>query len=95
MKTKPIHTHDCDKCKYVVTTSNGYGVLTDWYVCGLSDPTVIGRHSSRGSDYWSMSVSCLTSVVEHPALIADKQVFAYSEMQWIAWRVFSIWREEM
>lgn len=50
---KPIHEHDCTKCKYLGTEDQ-----TDFYVCQWDKEfvSVIARYSAVDSDYSSMSV---------------------------------------
>ena len=50
---KPIHEHDCTKCKHLGTEDQ-----TDFYVCQWDKEfvSVIARYSSVDRDYSSMSV---------------------------------------
>lgn len=50
---KPLHEHDCTKCKHLGTEDQ-----TDFYVCQWEKEfvSVIARYSSFESDYSSMPV---------------------------------------
>jgi hypothetical protein len=85
------HVHDCDKCRFIGASHSSRGETTDWYVCGGSMPTVIGRHSSEGSDYWSMDTSTLSRSVRHPAHIVSDGTYAFSEEMLIAYSMYAIW----
>lgn len=54
---KPTYTHDCTKCVFVVITMD-QGDPIDWYVCPgrIGAGSVVGRCSSKGSDYWSSMI---------------------------------------
>lgn len=47
---KPLHIHDCEKCRYIGTSSENI----DYYRCnqGPGD-TIVARKTSEGSDYSS------------------------------------------
>jgi hypothetical protein len=85
------HMHDCDQCVFIGASHSSRGKTTDWYVCGGSMPTVIGRHSSRGPDYWSMDVQTVKSNIKHPAYIVSDGTYAFSEMMLIAYSMYNLW----
>ena len=50
--TKPIHTHDCDNCAHVATTTFEEGGAVDVYVCKHETfVEYVYRYSSEGPDY--------------------------------------------
>ena len=53
MKITPTHKHDCNKCRFITATHNDHGETFDWYICGQTNPSIIGRFDSEGSHYWS------------------------------------------
>jgi hypothetical protein len=90
----PTYTHDCNNCRFITATFGAYG-LVDWYICGTCNPTIIGRHSSEGADYWSTDVDTLGRTVSIASDVsrvcgADR---AFSEEKIVAWWVFNLWRE--
>lgn len=55
--TKPIHTHDCDLCVHVATTTFADGRGFDVYVCKHDSGLVenVYRYGSRGDQYIARS----------------------------------------
>jgi hypothetical protein len=56
MSMQPLHPHDCDRCRYIGTTTD----RCDWYRCnrGPGD-TIVMRNSGEPSDYSSWPVFLL------------------------------------
>lgn len=77
LNNEPIHTHDCDRCKFVGSKplkhltgdSDNDQTLIDIYICEDSDGdgfTVVARQSNEGSDYFSLSSDILLFVANSP-----------------------------
>lgn len=65
---KPLHTHDCDACKYLGTVDD-----YDLYWCpqrGLGIPTLVARYGSDGPDYTTWNVKLLGEPMKQPMLTA-------------------------
>lgn len=77
---KPVHRHDCEKCKYLATLTTHDGVA-DWYTCGK---TILARFSDEGPDYWSMERSMVTNDNYLVIRNIDTQQYALNEMHIIA-----------
>lgn len=63
MTDKPLFEHDCDHCVFL-GSFEANNVKSDLYYHDCSDPTVIARYSSEGSDY----SSSLHSATHNPHL---------------------------
>lgn len=53
---KPVHTHDCDDCRFLGTFQAPTGCPLDFYLCPHGDE-VICRHGSDGPAYRSLPLS--------------------------------------
>jgi len=94
MKITPTHKHDCDRCRFITATHSDHGETFDWYICGSTNPSIVGRFDSEGSHYWSMDVATLEANVGKPSLIQSENRFAWSERMQIAHLVYSWWRTD-
>lgn len=97
---KPTYKHDCPKCRFLGATWKHYadpgaeGSVIDWYECEGSDPSVIGRASSVGSDYWS-SPTCLVTLGTATCSATDmKGTYALDPMRIIAWFMLNNFQKE-
>jgi hypothetical protein len=91
------HMHDCDKCVFIGASHSGWSKTTDWYVCGGSMPTIIGRHSSEPSDNSSYDPNTLCNNIKHPSLIkgyGEPDSYEFSESLLVAYMMYNLWREK-
>jgi hypothetical protein len=70
----PIHTHDCNLCRYLGTIASGGG-WHDVYVCERNpvetDRSVIMRYGSDGPEYTSVPLSMTPRYpADHPLRLA-------------------------
>jgi hypothetical protein len=92
----PVHDHDCTKCVFIGNSHSSRGKTTDWYVCGTGkQASLIGRHSGKGPDYWSMDLSTLFANIDKPAHIVASNTYAYSEEMLIAYAVYNLFRDAL
>jgi hypothetical protein len=57
---KPVHQHDCEKCRFLGTVIGECGYRQDMYVCVQSTYTdYISRFGSDGPEYGSTTCSVL------------------------------------
>lgn len=93
MAMTPKFEHDCEACQFVARVSE-QGRDSDWYVCPTGGPgaTVIGRYSSRGSDYTSCPVDILDKASYAVAWRPDTNEHVVSAERLISQGVLAMWR---
>jgi hypothetical protein len=89
MSIKPTHQHDCSKCEFVTATFGSRG-LVDWYIC--RNKVVVGRASSKGSDYFSMDSEILDGAMRRASYVQHLDKAAWSEQLIVAFWVRELWR---
>lgn len=93
LKTKPVHTHDCDRCVYLGTisprsASDSEGQWIDCYWCENKEhpqlSSMLGRYGSNGPEYASSHPPEAFASKDDYLLFADRwYLFSLLRATWL------------